>query len=111
MKTLTIKTAKNIIYLINGKVSCVRCAITGRFVKASTVKNILNNLFSIARNTWAALDKHKTLYDNPVTKRALDLYESVSNLASTLLGNPKLFYSNGITVNGFNLNLVCNNAI
>lgn len=33
MNTLTIKTASNIIYISNGKVTCVRCAITGRFVK------------------------------------------------------------------------------
>ena len=31
-KSLVIKTASNVIYVVNGKVSCVRCAITGRFV-------------------------------------------------------------------------------
>lgn len=33
MNTLTIKTASNVIYIANGKVTCVRCAITGRFAK------------------------------------------------------------------------------
>ena len=43
-RSLVIKTASNVIYVANGKVSCVRCAATGRFVAVKKFANIVNSL-------------------------------------------------------------------
>lgn len=49
-KSLVIKTDSNVIYVVNGKVSCVRCAATGRFVAVKKFANIVNNLIVKAKN-------------------------------------------------------------
>ena len=64
MKSLVIKTVSNVIYVVNGKVSCVRCVITGRFVAVKKFANIVNNLIVKAKNASNALSANNEFYYN-----------------------------------------------
>ena len=66
MKSLVIKTAYSVIYVVNGKVSCVRCATTGRFVAVKKFANIVNSLIvagGVACNTMLRHDATKLAND------------------------------------------------
>ena len=99
MKLLVIKTASNVIYVANGKVSCVRCATTGRFVAVKKFANIVNNLIVKAKNANDALNSNNGFYYNTSTKLAMS---SFKNMATALLGEVRVFTSRNYCHDSFN---------
>ena len=93
MKSLVIKTASNIIYVVNGKVSCVRCTITGRFIAVRKFANIVNNLIVEAKNVEAALKSNNEFYYNAKTKLAMCNFKNMAKMATALLGEVRVFTS------------------
>ena len=102
MKSLVIKTASNIIYVVNGKVSCVRCATTGRFVAVKKFANIVNNLIAKAKNVDAALSANNEFYYNIKTKLAMRSFENMAKMAKALLGNVRVYTSRNYCHDAFN---------
>ena len=86
-KSLVIKTASNVIYVVNGKVSCVRCATTGRFVSVKKFANIVNNLIVKAKNVSDALSSNNEFYYNSMTKLAMRNFKNMAKMAKALLGD------------------------
>ena len=84
-KSLVIKTASNVIYVVNGKVSCVRCVITGRFVAVKKFANIVNNLIVKAKKVSDALSANHEFYYNPMTKLAMRSFKNMAKMAKALL--------------------------
>ena len=101
-KSLVIKTASNIIYVANGKVSCVRCAITGRFVAIKKFANIVNNLIVKAKNVNEALSNNKGSYYNAVTKLAMRSFKNMAKMATALLGEVRVYTSRNYCHDSFN---------
>ena len=87
MKSLIIKTSSNVLYVANGKVSCVRCAITGRFVAVKRFANTVNSLIVKAKNVTAALSANNEFYYNTVTKLAMRSFKNMAKMATALLGD------------------------
>lgn len=106
MKSLVIKTAQNIIYVVNGKVSCVRCAITGRFVAVKKFANIVNNLIVKAKNARDALSANKGFYYNVATKLAMRSFKNMANMAKALLGDVLVYTSRNYAHTDFNINVL-----
>ena len=102
MKTLVIKTASNVIYVVNGKVSCVRCAITGRFVAVKKFANIVNNLIVKAKNVNAALSNNNEFYFNNATRLAMSMFNNMAKMAKALLGEVRVFTSRNYCHDAFN---------
>lgn len=71
MNTLTIKTASNIIYIANGKVTCVRCAITGRFVKITAFIKVSAMRYTQAITKVVCNTSKFTNFYNTVTLKKL----------------------------------------
>lgn len=101
-KSLVIKTAKNIIHVVNGKVSCVRCAITGRFVAVKKFANIVNNLIVKAKNADDALSANNEFYYNAVTKLAMRSFKNMAKMATALLGEVRVYTSRNYCHDAFN---------
>ena len=101
-KSLVIKTASNVIYVVNGKVSCVRCAITGRFVAVKKFANIVNNLIVKAKNVNAALSSNNEFYFNNATKLALRSFKNMAKMAKALLGDVRVYTSRNYCHDSFN---------
>ena len=91
MKSLVIKTSSNVIYVANGKVSCVRCAITGRFVAVKKFANIVNNLIVKAKNVSDALSANNEFYYNAKTKLAMRSFKNMAKMAKALLGDVLIY--------------------
>ena len=97
MKNLVIKTASNIIYLANGKVSCVRDRLTGKFVKIAKFANIINNLVVAAKaenDSILATTSHLTMRCTLVEKLIHNRFKSLKNLAKVLLGDCQVIKGN-----------------
>ena len=101
MKSLVIKTALNTIYVVNGKVSCVRCAITGRFVAIKKFANIVNNLIVKAKNVSDAISANNEFYYNSMTKLAMRSFENIAKMAKALLGDVRVYTSRNYCHIGF----------
>ena len=102
MKTLVIKTALNIIYVVNGKVSCVRCATTGRFVAVKKFANIVNNLIVKAKNVEEAKKANNDFYYNVATKLAMRSFKNMVKMATALLGEVRVYTSRNYCQDAFN---------
>ena len=105
-KSLVIKTASNVIYVVNGKVSCVRCAITGRFVAVKKFANIVNNLIVKAKSVNAALSSNKGFYYNVKTKLAMSSFENMAKMAKALLGEVKVYVRKNHAHLGFDFTIL-----
>lgn len=105
-KSLVIKTASNVIYVVNGKVSCVRCAITGRFVAVKKFANIVNNLIVKAKNVNDALSNNNEFYYNTVTKLAMRSFKNMVKMANALLGDVRVFTSRNNCHDSFNFTVL-----
>ena len=105
-KSLVIKTASNIIYVVSGKVSCVRCAITGRFVVVKKFANIVNNLIVKARNADEALSANKGFYYNVTTKLAMRNFKNMAKMATALLGEVRVYVRKNYAHMGFDFTIL-----
>lgn len=95
MKNLVIRTATNIIYLANGKVSCVRDRKTGRFVKIAKFANIVNNLIVAAKAENESILNCGTflsLTDKLIRNR----YNSLKKFAIAFLGDCAVVQGNWV---------------
>ena len=101
-KTLVIKTASHVIYVVNGKVSCVRCATTGRFVAVKKFANIVNNLIVKAKNASDALSANNGFYYNATTKLAMCNFKNMAKMAKALLGDVLVYVRKNYAHTGFN---------
>ena len=102
MKSLVIKTSLNTIYVVSGKVSCVRCAITGRFVAVKRFANIVNNLIVKAKNVSDTLSSNNEFYYNSMTKLAMRSFKNMAKMATALLGEVRVFTSRNYCHDAFN---------
>lgn len=95
MKNLVIRTATNIIHLVDGKVSCVRDRKTGRFVKITKFANIINNLVVVTKAEHdsiitSSFFKPLTVADKLIRRRCANL----KKLATALLGECQVIKGN-----------------
>ena len=102
MKNLVIKTALNTIYVVNGKVSCVRCANTGRFVAVKKFANIVNSLIVKAKNVSDAISANNEFYFNTATKLAMCSFKNMAKMATALLGDVRVYTSRNYCHDAFN---------
>lgn len=101
MKNLVIKTALNTIHVVNGKVSCVRCATTGRFVAVKKFANIVNNLIVKAKNVDDAISANNGFYYNVATKLAMCSFKNMAKMATALLGEVRVYVRKNYAHMGF----------
>ena len=106
MKTLVIKTASNVIYVVNGKVSCVRCATTGRFVAVKKFANIVNSLIVKAKNVSDALSANNEFYYNSMTKLAMRSFKNMVKMATALLGDVRVYVRKNYAHMGFDFTIL-----
>ena len=106
MKSLVIKTASNVIYVTNGKVSRVRCATTGRFVAVKKFANIVNNLIVKAKNVNAALSSNNGFYYNTSTKLAMSSFKNMAKMATALLGDVLVYVRKNYAHTGFDFTIL-----
>lgn len=102
MKSLVIKTASNVIYVVNGKVSCVRCAITGRFVAVKKFANIVNSLIAKAKKVDEAKKANNEFYFNNATRLAMSTFNNMAKMATALLGEVRVYTSRNYCHDAFN---------
>ena len=102
MKSLVIKTALNTIHVANGKVSCVRCAITGRFVAVKKFANIVNNLIVKAKKVDEAKKANNEFYFNNATRLAMSMFNNMAKMAIALLGEVRVYTSRNYCHDSFN---------
>lgn len=102
MKSLVIKTASVTIYVANGKVSCVRCAKSGRFVAVKKYANIVNSLIVKAKNVSDALSANNEFYYNAMTKLAMRSFKNMAKMATALLGGVRVYTSRNYCHDAFN---------
>ena len=106
MKSLVIKTASNVIYVVNGKVSCVRCAITGRFVAVKKFANIVNSLIVKAKKVDEAKKANHEFYFNNATRLAMSMFNNMAKMAKALLGEVRVFTSRNYWHDAFNFTVL-----
>ena len=106
MKSLVIKTDSNVIYVVNGKVSCVRCAITGRFVAIKKFANIVNHLIVKAKNVSEALSANNEFYYNATTKLAMRSFKNMTKMATALLGEVLVYVRKNYAHTGFDFTIL-----
>ena len=106
MKSLVIKTASNVIYVVNGKVSCVRCATTGRFVAVKKFANIVNNLIVKAKNVNEAKKANNEFYFNNATKLAMRNFKNMAKMATALLGEVRVYVRKNYAHLGFDFTIL-----
>ena len=106
MKSLVIKTASSVIYVANGKVSCVRCAITGRFVAVKKFANIVNNLIVKAKNVEEAKKANNEFYYNDMTKLAMRSFKNMAKMATALLGDVLVYVRKNYAHTGFDFTIL-----
>ena len=106
MKSLVIKTASNVIYIANGKVSCVRCATTGRFVAVKKFANIVNSLIVKAKKVDEAKKANNEFYYNAVTKLAMRNFKNMAKMATALLGDVLVYVRKNYAHLGFNFTIL-----
>ena len=87
-KLLVIKTTQAIIYVANGKVTLVKNAINGRFMKIAKFANIVNNLMVAAKQSNEATSKTPLFSTyTTVTKLAINKFNNLAKMAVALLGD------------------------
>ena len=106
MKSLVIKTASNIIYVVNGKVSCVRCATTGRFVAVKKFANIVNILIVKAKNVSDAKKANNEFYYNTMTRLAMRSFKNMAKMAKALLGDVLVYVRKNYAYTGFDFTIL-----
>ena len=106
MKSLVIKTASNTIYVVSGKVSCVRCAITGRFVAIKKFANIVNNLIVKAKNADEARKADGDFFFTNKTRLAMSTFKNMAKMATALLGEVRVYTSRNYCHDAFNVNVL-----
>ena len=106
MKSLVIKTSLNTIYVVSGKVSCVRCTITGRFVAIKKFANIVNNLIIKAKNVNEALSVNNEFYYNAMTKLAMRSFKNMAKMATALLGDVEVYVRKNYAYAGFDFTIL-----
>ena len=106
MKSLVIKTASNVIYVVSGKVSCVRCATTGRFVAVKKFANIVNNLIVKAKNVSDALSANNGFYFNNATRLAMRSFKNMAKMAKALLGDVRVYVRKNYAHTGFDFTIL-----
>ena len=109
-RSLVIKTSSNMIYVVNGKVSCVRCAITGRFVAVKKFANIVNNLIVKAKNVSVAKKANNEFYFNNATRLAMSMFNNMAKMAIALLGDVLVYTSRNYAHTDFNINVLSSHA-
>lgn len=102
MKSLVIKTASNVIYVVNGKVSCVRCTTTGRFVAVKKFANIVNSLIAKAKKVDEAKKANNDFYFSIATKLAISAFNNAVKMATALLGDVIVYTSRNYCHDAFN---------
>lgn len=105
-KLLVIKTTQAIIYVANGKVTLVKNASTGRFMKIAKFSNIVNNLIVAAKKADSVISQNKSFYYNIETKLALRKFKSLSKMATALLGDVLVHVSRNYRHTGFDFTLL-----
>lgn len=87
-KLLVIKTTQAIIYVANGKVTLVKNAINGRFMKIAKFANIVNNLMIAAKQSNEAMQS-TSLFSTytTTTKLAVNKFKNLAKMAIALLGD------------------------
>ena len=93
MRSLIIKTATNVIHVVNGKVALVRDNKTGRFVAIKKFANIVNMLVIKAKNVSNAISNNHEFYYNITTKLAMRSFENAAKLAKASLGEVRVYTS------------------
>ena len=106
MKSLVIKTVTNVIYVVNGKVSCVRCATTGRFVAVKKFANIVNNLIAKAKKVDEAKKANSEFYYNVMTKLAMRSFKNMAKMATALLGEVRVYVRKNYAHLGFDFTIL-----
>ena len=106
MKSLVIKTASNTIYVVNGKVRCVRCATTGRFVAVKKFANIVNNLIVKAKNVSDAKKANNEFYFNNMTRLAMRSFKNMAKMATALLGDVLVYVRKNYAHMGFDFTIL-----
>ena len=106
MKTLVIKTSSNVIYVVNGKVSCVRCATTGRFVIIKRFANMVNNLIVKAKNVDEAKKADNNFFFTNETRLAMSMFNNMAKMAKALLGEVRVFTSRNYCHTDFNFTVL-----
>ena len=106
MKSLVIKTDSNVIYVANGKVSCVRCATTGRFVAVKKFANIVNNLIVKAKKVDEAKKANNEFYYNATTKLAMHSFKNMAKMAKALLGDVLVYVRKNYAHAGFDFTIL-----
>lgn len=106
MKNLVIKTASNTIYVVNGKVSCVRDNKTGRFTAIQKFAYMINNLFTIAKNTAITVSNDTAFFKSEYTKLALRMFKNTAKLIEKALGNVLIFTKRNSAKQGFDWHIM-----
>ena len=106
MKSLVIKTALNVIHVVNGKVSCVRCAITGRFVAVKRFANIVNNLIVKAKNADEARKADSNFFFTNKTRLAMSAFKNMAKMAKALLGDVLVYVRKNYAHTGFDFTIL-----
>ena len=106
MKSLVIKTASNVIYVANGKVTLVRDNKTGRFVAVKKFANIVNNLIVKAKNVNDALNSNNGFYYNTSTKLAMSSFKNMAKMATALLGDVLVYVRKNYAHTGFDFTIL-----
>lgn len=106
MKHLVIKTASNTIYVVNGKVSCVRDTKTGRFVKIQKFAYMIDNLFTIAKNTAITVSNDTAFFKSEYTKLALRMFKNTAKLIEKSLGDILIFTKRNSAKQGFDWHIM-----
>lgn len=105
-KLLVIKTAEAIIYIANGKVTLVKNALNGRFMKIAKFAKIVNNLIVAAKKANSAISQHKTFYFDNTTKLAMRNFKNLAKMATALLGEVLVHVSRNYRHTGFDFTLL-----
>ena len=105
-KSLVIKTASNVIHVVNGKVSCVRDNKTGRFVAVKKFANIVNRLIITAKNASDAIIANNGFYYNTITKLAMRSFKNMAKMATALLGDVRVYTSRNYCHDAFNFTVL-----
>ena len=106
MKSLVIKTASNVIHVVNGKVSCVRDNKTGRFVAVKKFANIVNRLIITAKNASDAIIANNGFYYNTITKLAMRNFKNMAKMAKALLGDVLVYVRKNYAHMGFDFTIL-----
>lgn len=105
-KLLVIKTAEAIIYVANGKVTLVKNASTGRFMKIAKFAKIVNNLIVAAKKASSASSQIKTFCFNTEVKLTMRKFKNLAKMAIALLGDVLVFTSRNYAHTGFDFTLL-----